>query len=157
MLTFQLLLAWRLSWRYRDLAFTAKTYFALLAPILVLMYSDAALTPSGRTDDWSDYFKSIPVCFFVFLRDVLVRLVYFPVGIAESGQASGHSVCAVCRRRSDGATCGAVGRAGVDRSDIRAAGRGLSGKDVVSNDSTVADHPRFLTMSSQRPPSGPPG
>lgn len=64
-LTFQLLLAWWLSWRYRELTFTAQTYFAFLAPLLVLMYAVATLTPSGRKDDWADYFESIRVRFFV--------------------------------------------------------------------------------------------
>ena len=64
-LTFQLLLAWWLTWRYRELTFTARTYFAFLAPIVVLMYSAATLTPIGRKDKWSDYFESVRVRFFI--------------------------------------------------------------------------------------------
>lgn len=60
-----LLQAWWKIWGFHDLPLTYGLYLALIAHTVPFMFAVGVLTPNTAPDDWSSYFNSVRVRFFL--------------------------------------------------------------------------------------------
>ena len=82
-LVFHMLIYWWFGWRYREIEYTVRIYFAEMLPTLALLFTAMVLTPRKTPESWSRYFDERRQAFFAWYTSFWVLLTisqYFMLG-----------------------------------------------------------------------------
>jgi glycerol uptake facilitator-like aquaporin len=75
-LTFHMMIYWWFGWRYREIEYTVRLYFAEMLPTLVLLFTVTTLTPRVKPANWSSYFDGRKQRFFAWYLAFWVVLAF---------------------------------------------------------------------------------